>query len=149
MAPEDIQGEAQEQAAQSLSRILTEAGVDHAFIGGFAAKVLGSTRPTADIDVEINVTESREIIDRIRPLLLQEDHRFSIEHLKLYFTRDDDQRCRIPVETLRIGTLGLPCRLSVIRPGVGMYLSLTPLYTAESNLNSQEISRYYTPAYLY
>jgi hypothetical protein len=120
MAPEDIQGEAQEQAAQSLSRILTEAGVDHAFIEGFAAKVLGSTRPTADIDVEINVTESREIIDRIRPLLLQEDHRFSIEHLKLYFTRDDDQRCRIPVETLIIGTLGLPCRLSVIRPGVGM-----------------------------
>jgi hypothetical protein len=98
MAPEDIQGEAQKQAAQSLSRILTRDGVDHAFIGGFAVKVLGSTRPTADIDVEVNVTEPCEIIDRIRLLLVQEDRRFSIEHLKFYFTRDDDQRCRIPVE---------------------------------------------------
>ena len=38
MAPEDIQGDTQEQAAQSLSRILTEAGVDHAFIGGLRQK---------------------------------------------------------------------------------------------------------------
>ncbi|KAG9228109.1 hypothetical protein BJ875DRAFT_538377 [Amylocarpus encephaloides] len=109
--------ERRHRIALSISRILTEAGVEHAFIGGFATKVLGSNRPTADIDVEINVTASNEIIDRIRPLLLQEDYRFSIEHLKLYFTRDDDQRCRISVETLGIGTLGLPCRLSVIHLG--------------------------------
>jgi hypothetical protein len=79
MAPEDIQGEAQEQAAQSLSRILTQDGVDHAFIGGFASKVLGSTRPTADIDVEINVTEPREIIDRIRPLLVRKTIAFLLK----------------------------------------------------------------------
>jgi hypothetical protein len=145
MASEDIQAEAQEQA---LSRILTQNGVDHAFIGGFAVKVLGSTRPTTDIDVEINVTEIREIIDRIRPLLVQEDHRFSVEGLKLYFTTDDDQRCRVPVETLGIGTLGLPCRLSTIRPGASIQLSPTLLYTAKSNPNSQETSRYRNPAYL-
>jgi len=43
------------QAAQLLSSHLHKLGVDHAYIGGFAWSLLGSQRPTQDVDVMVKV----------------------------------------------------------------------------------------------
>ena len=48
------------------------------------------------------------------------DPRFRLEHIKFFFT-PADQETQIPIETLVLGDLGLPRKLSVIRPGNGMY----------------------------
>jgi hypothetical protein len=107
---------AQLEAAHTLSRILTQQGISHAFIGGFGIRLLGSTRPTEDIDVMIDVCDPCEITSRIRPLLQEQDSRFSVEGLKLYFTSGAHQHVRVTVETLAVGTLGLPLHIITFSP---------------------------------
>lgn len=113
---------AQLEAAHALSRILMQKGILHAFIGGFAIRLLGAARPTEDIDAMIDVGDSREIVDRIRPLLLEQDSGFSVEGLKLYFTSKADQQVRVNVETLPIGAVGLPLHITTFWPESGMQL---------------------------
>ena len=103
------------QAAQTLSDIFSEHRIAHAFIGGFAVNVLGHNRVTRDVDVEIDVTNSAKLRDRIFQLLIKPDTRFSQENLKLFFTPANHPELRVPIETLPIGELGLPCRLAVIQ----------------------------------
>ena len=72
------------EAAHALSRLLTQQGILHAFIGGFGIRLLGATRPTEDIDAMIDVGDTREIVDRIRPLLQKQDARFSVEGYNIH-----------------------------------------------------------------
>ncbi|KAM0206382.1 hypothetical protein ACHAQI_008298 [Fusarium lateritium] len=109
------------EAAQTLSLILTRHNIEHAFIGGFALNMLGSDRETCDIDVEIAVDSPNEIRDRIVPMLCHADSHFVEAYYKLYFGAS-----RIPIETLARGTLNLPRRLTVIRPGDGSLPILHP-----------------------
>jgi hypothetical protein len=99
------------EAAHTLSRIFTQQETPHAFIGGFGVEHLGSVRPTDDIDTMIDVGDPGEIINRIRPLLQEQNYRFSVEGLKLYFTSGGNQNIRVTVETLAPGSLGLPPRI--------------------------------------
>jgi len=118
---------AQLEAAHALSKLLTQQGILHAFIGGFGVRLLGATRPTEDIDVMIDVGDTREIFDRIRPLLQKQDARFSVEGLKLYFTSEANQQVRVNVETLAAGTLGLPPHITAFSPENRMQLSSAPI----------------------
>ncbi len=118
--------EAQVQAAKALSKILAEHGIGHAFIGGFAVNLLGNDRETADIDVEIDAGDYVDMRARVTKILVENDTRFSYEHLKLVFTPADHPEWPVPVETLPIGMLGLPCHLDFIRPGDGRHLSSFP-----------------------
>ncbi|KAF5602205.1 uncharacterized protein FSUBG_7880 [Fusarium subglutinans] len=104
------------EAAQAFSRILTNHSIEHAFIGGFALNVLGSDSETVDIDVEVAMDHVKP--NEVRPRLLQllrADQRFIISNLKLFFV--DQWDLRVPIETLARGTLGLPRRFLVLRPG--------------------------------
>jgi len=101
------------EAAKALSNVLFQHGIGHAFIGGFAVRLLGSTRPTEDIDVEIDASAA-ELRGRITQLLVESDPRFSVEHLKLVFTSANPPGSRVLVERLPIGELGLPRVLKVI-----------------------------------
>ncbi|KAK0627197.1 hypothetical protein B0T14DRAFT_535127 [Immersiella caudata] len=112
MAPQELHL----QAANALSAILSEQGIDHGFIGGFAVNLLGCQRNTADIDVEIDFANIIDLRTRIADPVLGGDPRFRIEHNKFVFT-PADQEMQIPIETLVIDDLGLPRQLSVIRPG--------------------------------
>ncbi|KAK3375738.1 hypothetical protein B0T24DRAFT_698218 [Lasiosphaeria ovina] len=112
MAPQELHL----QAANALSAIPSEQGIDHAFIGGFAVNLLGCQRNTADIDVEIDFANIIDLRTRIADPVLGGDPRFRIEHNKFVFT-PADQEIQIPIETLVIGDLGLPRQLRVIRPG--------------------------------
>ena len=113
---------AQLEAAHALSRLLTQQGILHAFIGGFAIRLLGATRPTEDIDAIIDVGDTQEIVDQIRPLLQKQDARFSVEGLKLYFTSEANQQVRVNVEILATGTLGLPPHITAFSPENRMQL---------------------------
>ena len=95
-------------------------GILHTFIGGFAIRLLGATRPTEDIDAMIDVGDPREIVDRIRPLLQEQDSHFSVEGLKLYFTSKAYQQVRITVETVPVGAIGLPPHITTFSPENGM-----------------------------
>ena len=88
------------QAAQTLSDILSEHRIAHAFIGGFAVNVLGHNRVTTDVDVEIDVSDAAELRGRILQLLIKPDTRISQENLKLFFTPTDHPELRVPIETL-------------------------------------------------
>jgi hypothetical protein len=105
-------------AGSTLSRILTQNGIEHAFIGGFALNVLGSHRETQDIDVEIAVDDIHELRGRVTRILREADSRFVVKspHNKLFFVMDDVE---VPIETLPRGSLNLPRRLVVFRPGDG------------------------------
>src|SRR5271156_3851161 len=131
---------AQLEAAHTLCGILTQQGILHAFIGGFAVGLLGSTRPTEDIDAMIDVGDPREIISRIRPLLQEQDSRFSVEGLKLYFTSGAHQHVRVTVEILAVGTLGLPPHITTLSLENRTQLSSNPRYTAKANVNLQKTS---------
>ncbi|KAF5551292.1 hypothetical protein FMEXI_3410 [Fusarium mexicanum] len=113
------------EAAQAFSRILTDQSIEHAFIGGFALNVLGSDRETLDIDVEVAMDDVKP--NELRPRLLQllQDQRFIVSNLKLFFV-PDHWDLRVPVETLARGTLGLPRRFSILRPGDGSIPILHP-----------------------
>jgi hypothetical protein len=123
---------AQLEAAHTLSGILTQQGILHAFIGGFGIGLLGATRPTEDIDAMIDVGDPREISSRIRPLLQEQDSRFSVEGLKLYFTSRAHQHVRVTVETLAVGTLGLPPHITTISPETRMQPSSNSPFHGES-----------------
>lgn len=115
------------EAARALSRLLTQQGILHAFIGGFGIRLLGATRPTEDIDMMIDVGDTREIVDRIRPLLQKQDARFSVEGLKLYFTSEANQQIRVTIETLAAGTLGLPPHITAFSSENRMQLLSAPI----------------------
>ncbi|KAK4225868.1 hypothetical protein QBC38DRAFT_546497 [Podospora fimiseda] len=57
MAPQELYL----QAAEALSGILSNLGVNHAFIRGFAISLLGGTRATADIDIEIDAADMMDL----------------------------------------------------------------------------------------
>lgn len=120
----DIQ-DAMQQGAESMSAILTKHGVGHAVIGGFATNLLGHSRKTVDVDVEIDVESTADLRGRISDMLTENDARFSVEIFKLFFTPPSCPHLRFVVETLPIGALGLPTQLQVIRPGNGECLPLS------------------------
>jgi len=117
---------AQLEAAHILSRILTQQEILHAFIGGFAIRLLGGIRPTDDIDAIIDVGDPLEIPNRIRPLLQEQDSRFSVEGLKLYFT-SGTQHVQVTIEILAVGTLGLPPHIITLSSENRMERSSNPL----------------------
>ncbi|GKT65297.1 hypothetical protein ColTof4_09351 [Colletotrichum tofieldiae] len=123
MAPS---AETMKQAAALLSKILQENQIEHAFIGGFAVRMLGHERETLDIDVEIGVTNAQEMRSLVTRVLCDADSRFVVSHLKLFFVPDGNQEMRVPVETLARGTLNLPRQLTVVRPGDGSVPILLP-----------------------
>ncbi|KAK1777350.1 hypothetical protein QBC45DRAFT_479303 [Copromyces sp. CBS 386.78] len=127
------------QAATALSGILSRHNIPHAFIGGFAFNLLGTSRSTLDIDVIIEdsafsptpgpsspttwtPTKTPEPIHQIRQLLVDSDERFGLVESglspKLVFTAQTEEEeekkspVRVPVETLRAGSLGLPQHIS-------------------------------------
>ena len=51
-------GTEQARAAEALSKVLTDLGVRHAFIGGFARALLGNDRPTAISTIVFNLYAS-------------------------------------------------------------------------------------------
>lgn len=109
------------EAAQAFSHILTDHNIDHAFIGGFALNLLGSNRETLDIDVEVAMDNANpnELRLYLVQLLREADQRFMISDLKLFFFPNEQWDLRVPIETLARGTLGLPHRFSILRPGDG------------------------------
>ncbi|KAL7928856.1 hypothetical protein V8C35DRAFT_325587 [Trichoderma chlorosporum] len=108
--------DAQRMAASATSSVLKAHHVQHAFIGGFAVQMLGGSRLTEDIDVEIDMggNESRQ---QIVQHLLAADSRFSTQGAKLFFTPVGAPEHSVPIETLPIGSLGLPPTLNVIYHG--------------------------------
>ncbi|KAK2590066.1 hypothetical protein QQS21_012254 [Conoideocrella luteorostrata] len=117
----------QRAAATSLSTILTQQGINHAIIGGFAVNLLGHTRKTLDIDVEIDngtrtISEMRQQVCQF----LSADTRFSFVNNKIFFAPPEFPQISIPIETIPLGELGLPRELSVIRPGDGTVPILRP-----------------------
>ncbi|KAG4262885.1 hypothetical protein FPRO03_10248 [Fusarium proliferatum] len=108
-------------AAQAFSSILAEHNIEHAFIGGFALDLLGSYRETRDIDVEVAMDDAQPngIRSRLAEILRgSERQRFVVLNLKLFLIPDGGHwDLRVPVETLARGMLGLPRRLSTLRPG--------------------------------
>lgn len=104
-----FQHDAVKEAACTLSIILNQNNVGHAYIGGFALNLLGSDRETSDIDVLIDVDCPSLIRTYVTPILCGADSRFAVENYKLYFGP-----ARIPVELLTSGMLNLPRRLSII-----------------------------------
>lgn len=107
-------------AASALSAVLTNHHVEHAFIGGFAVQIIGSLRRTEDIDVQIDLTDgtSRE---QVVQHLLAADSRFSVRDTKLSFTPAEAPEYSVPIETLPVGSLGLPPALDIIRLGDGTF----------------------------
>ncbi|KAF5558906.1 hypothetical protein FPHYL_7247 [Fusarium phyllophilum] len=116
------------EAARAFSRILTEHNIEHAFIGGFAVKMLDSHRETHDIDVEISVAAlgDPELRGGLVQLLHDADKRFVVSNLKLFFVPDGQWDMRVPIETLASGALGLPRRFLILRPGDGSIPILDP-----------------------
>ncbi|OTA06540.1 hypothetical protein A9Z42_0072990 [Trichoderma parareesei] len=117
--------DAQRMAASALSAVLTNHHVEHAFIGGFAVQIIGSLRRTEDIDVQIGLTDgtSRE---QVVQHLLAADSRFSVRDTKLSFTPAEAPEYSVPIETLPVGSLGLPPALDIIRLGDAQYPILRP-----------------------
>jgi hypothetical protein len=122
------------EAAQSLSKILTENNIDHSFIGGFALRCLGSPRPTQDVDVEIDLTlgDPRDSRAHVIQILAERDPRFSLHHLKVFFTPTCHPEVRFPIEMLPKGQLGLPTNLEVIRLVDGGFIPPYPKKKAMS-----------------
>ncbi|KAL7786374.1 hypothetical protein V8C37DRAFT_392127 [Trichoderma ceciliae] len=112
--------EAQRMAASAMSTILTAHHVEHAFISGFAVQTLGSSRPTEDIDIEIDINDSESASrEQIVQHLIAADSRFSVQGTKLSFTPVEAPQHSVPIETLPVGLLGLPPTLDIIRLGDG------------------------------
>ncbi|KAL7917204.1 hypothetical protein ACQKWADRAFT_324832 [Trichoderma austrokoningii] len=110
--------EAQRMAASATSSLLAAHHVEHAFIGGFAVQALGSSRRTDDIDIEIDFKDEESASrQQIIQHLITADSRFSVQGTKLSFTPAEAPEHSVPIETLLIGSLGLPPTLDVIRLG--------------------------------
>lgn len=118
------------EAATALTGILSRHNIPHAFIGGFAFNLLGTSRSTLDIDViiedsafSVTLGKTSTPIHQIRQLLVDSDERFSLVGRglipKLFFTaqtqeKESNDPVRVPVETLRAGSLGLPQHINQI-----------------------------------
>jgi len=109
----------QSQAAKALSDTLSNLGCQHAYIGGFAWALLGSERPTQDIDVLIEARNHD--ITEIRNKLSALSKQFAKAGLKLYYVKDSElkddltgdelvraSKNNVLIETLQAGMLGLP-----------------------------------------
>ncbi|KAF8964813.1 hypothetical protein BDZ97DRAFT_865663 [Flammula alnicola] len=105
------------KAAVLLSQCLHKLGCPHAYIGGFAFALLGSARPTEDIDVLIEIKNIN--IQTVRYQLMELSEQFASAGIKLYFVQQqvgdlkNDELVRaaknnVLIETLQAGTLGLP-----------------------------------------
>ncbi|OCH91386.1 hypothetical protein OBBRIDRAFT_792319 [Obba rivulosa] len=104
-------------AARALSEQLDKLGCRYAFIGGFAWSLLGSVRPTEDIDVLIE-TQGTDI-SVLRESLVELNGHFAKLGFKLYYVQSPSEdvareelvrrsRNNVLVETLQAGMLGLP-----------------------------------------
>ncbi|KAK0449195.1 hypothetical protein EV421DRAFT_1397069 [Armillaria borealis] len=130
----------QEHAAQVLSETLTELSIRHAYIGGFAWRLLGSARQTEDIDVLIESPDTLTLREKMAEI----DKRFTDAVLKFYFVEDLDafsedseaqssdetiesrpkertgiellsrSKSNVLIETLSAGTLGLPDSVDLV-----------------------------------
>jgi hypothetical protein len=62
--PDSIDFDDMMKAAQKLSQVLQKADIRHGFMGGFACRMIGSTRQTTDVDccVEASWKKLREIL---------------------------------------------------------------------------------------
>ncbi|KAK0487344.1 hypothetical protein IW261DRAFT_1447382 [Armillaria novae-zelandiae] len=78
----------QEHAARVLSEKLTELSIPHAYIGGFAWRLLGSPRQTEDIDVLIEIPTDTLDLQMLRERMAEFDERFTDAALKFYFVED-------------------------------------------------------------
>src|SRR5258708_40237605 len=100
-------------AAGTFSSILTENGINHAFIGGFALQTYGHSRSTKDIDVVIDVKDVEARV-RVVQLVIDQDQRFSINKFrKLVFTPVDPPTPPVEVPVFPVRSLGLPHHLPV------------------------------------
>ncbi|KAL4076327.1 hypothetical protein J3A83DRAFT_2178016 [Scleroderma citrinum] len=127
----------QSKAATYLSACLELLGCPHAYIGGFAWSLLGSNRPTQDIDVLIDTKNWR--MEDLRQKLLELNSQFASVGIKLYFVKEgkDDltgkvlvqkSKHNVLIETLSTGSLGLPAvvepiykisqEITILHPGV-------------------------------
>ena len=105
-------------AAEALSKILTENDIKFALIGGFAVYLLGGGRSTLDIDVYVDM-DINNIRERFKDIVCTADSRFDVDGLKVFFAPGEGKE-RIPIETLALGSLGLPRTISVFYPDNGM-----------------------------
>ncbi|KAL2760905.1 hypothetical protein ACRALDRAFT_1066677 [Sodiomyces alcalophilus JCM 7366] len=114
--PKDVMKE----AARTLSRILSDNGIEHAIIGGFSLSLLGHERETLDIDVLVGV-DVKELKNGPVKILCEADSRFVVSNLKLFFVPSGPNNwdTRVPIEMLSRGILGLPRRFTIMRPGDG------------------------------
>ncbi|KAK0221946.1 hypothetical protein IW262DRAFT_941240 [Armillaria fumosa] len=134
----------QEHAARVLSEKLTELSIPHAYIGGFAWRLLGSERQTEDIDVLIKTPSDTLDLQMLREKMAEFDERFTDAALKFYFVEDLDafsedseaqtdetinesrpkkrtgiellsrSKSNVLIETLSAGTLGLPDSVDLV-----------------------------------
>lgn len=134
----------QEHAARVLSEKLTELSIRHAYIGGFAWRLLGSPRQTEDIDVLIEIPTDTLDLQILREKMAEIDKRFTEAVLKFYFVEDLDafsedseaqssdetnesrpkertgitiltrSKSNVLIETLSAGTLGLPDSVDLV-----------------------------------
>ncbi|KAI7759103.1 hypothetical protein LZL87_013380 [Fusarium oxysporum] len=111
-------------AAQALSRILSQDDIQFAFIGGFAVYLLGGGRSTLDIDVYVDM-DIKTIRDRFKDIVCKADPRFVVDGLKVFFAPSEGKE-HIPIETLALGSLGLPRTISVFYPDDGTIPILIP-----------------------
>ncbi|KAJ4024639.1 hypothetical protein NW752_003204 [Fusarium irregulare] len=111
-------------AAEALSKILTENDIKFALIGGFAVYLLGGGRSTLDIDVYVDM-DINNIRERFKDIVCTADSRFDVDGLKVFFAPGEGKE-RIPIETLALGSLGLPRTISVFYPDNGTIPVLVP-----------------------
>lgn len=134
----------QEHAARVLSEKLSELSIPHAYIGGFAWRLLGSERQTEDIDVLIKTPSDTLDLQMLREKMAEFDERFTDAALKFYFVEDLDafsedpevqtdgtsnesrpkkrtgiellsrSKSNVLIETLSAGTLGLPDSVDLV-----------------------------------
>jgi hypothetical protein len=115
---------------QGLKRISTvsrgEGGFATHCISGFAIQCLGSVRDTNDVDIEIDLTvgDLRDPRAHVIQILTERDGRFSLDHLKVFFTPTDHPEHRVTIEMLPKAQLGLPATLEVIRLVNGGFMPL-------------------------
>jgi hypothetical protein len=110
------------EAATVLSGELTRMKIPHAFIGGFAMTLYGSSRATRDIDVLIDVMPD-QIVGYLHPELARVNGHFAKAGLQFYFAPElmdglvgdelvDANRNNVLIEILPVKSLGLPSHVS-------------------------------------
>ena len=114
----------QVEAARVISEELTKLGIDHAFIGGFALFMHGSSRFTQDIDILVDLPPL-SIHSYLCPEIARMNRHFGQVGLKYYFAPsligdlEGEQLvlandCNVLIETLPTKSLGLPSQAGPI-----------------------------------